>query len=67
MCKSWCELTTGVVIALLALWQAIAGQLVPWANWVIVVGALLLVYHSFTCKRCFGSMNMPKEAPKKRR
>ncbi|MBS3076853.1 hypothetical protein J4233_01140 [Candidatus Pacearchaeota archaeon] len=49
MCKSWCELVIGLVIALVALfaWNT------TYSKWVIVIAAIALIIHSFTCKKCF--------------
>ena len=63
MCKSWCELVIGLVIALVALfaWNT------TYSKWVIVIAAIALIIHSFTCKVCWYCKEMPKAEPKKRR
>lgn len=51
MCKSWCELIIGLVIALFALfWWTLS-----YTRWVVLVAALLLIIHSFMCKHCWCS------------
>lgn len=49
MCKSWCELIIGLVIAVFALfwWNWMYTQ------WVVVIAAIILIIHSFTCKSCW--------------
>lgn len=49
MCKSWCELVIGIIIALLALfaWNWL------YSRWIIVIAAIVLIIHSFMCKSCF--------------
>ena len=47
MCKSWCEAILGLIILVFALMQQ------EWAKWVVVVAAVVLIIHSFTCKTCF--------------
>ena len=57
MCKSWCEAILGIIILVFALWET------TYSNWIIVVAAVLLLIHSFTCKKCFaghGSMSSGK-------
>ncbi|MBI2451987.1 hypothetical protein HYV50_02830 [Candidatus Pacearchaeota archaeon] len=53
MCKSWCELVIAIVILIFALF------LWTWAytQWVIVIAAIVLAIHSFTCKKCFVGMH----------
>ncbi len=64
MCKSWCEFTLGIVIAVFALLPNWAGS-----KWILFIAGLLLIYHSFTCKRCFvwEEKTMPKKLARKRR
>ena len=55
MCKSWCELILGVIIIILAFWADISNAI---AKWGIIIVAVLLIIHSFTCKKCFTGMGM---------
>ena len=66
MCKSWCELILGAIIIIFALWQT------AYSQWVIIITAVILIIHSFTCKKCFTGMGMrgnemPKSSSRKRR
>jgi len=64
MCKSWCEVILGVIIAIFALWQT------AYSQWIIVIAAVALIIHSFVCKTCFGhghsEMSMKMKTGKKR-
>lgn len=52
MCKSWCEAIIAIVILIFALWET------TFSKWIIVIAAVLLLIHSFTCKKCYGG-SMP--------
>ena len=52
MCKSWCELIIAVVVIVSALWPY------TYSNWVIVIAGVVLLIHSFTCKKCFAGHGM---------
>lgn len=62
MCKSICEAIIAVIIIIFSLWQT------AYSNWIIIILAIILLIHSFTCKKCFGShmAHMPEKASKKR-
>ena len=55
MCKSWCELIVAIVIIVFSLWQT------AWSNWIIIIAAVVLLIHSFTCKSCFAHHRMMGE------
>jgi len=59
MCKSWCEAIIAVVILIVNLVPNISA---PVVKWVTVIAAVLLLLHSFMCKKCFagGEMMMKK-------
>ena len=59
MCKSWCEALIGLVIVVFALWKTNASQ------WIVVIAAIILILHSFVCKKCF-SCAMPVKPAKRR-
>ena len=63
MCKSICEAVIAVIIIIFALWQT------AYSNWIIIIAAVILLIHSFTCKKCFGRhmMNMPEKASHRKR
>jgi hypothetical protein len=63
MCKSVCEAVLAVIILVFALWPEIVGAMT--SKWIIVIAAIVLLVHSFTCKKCFGEM--PMQAAKGRR
>ncbi len=65
MCKSICEAILAVILIVVALWQIIAKQVVLSA-WLVLIVGLLLLWHSFTCKKCFVSRMPMKEAKKKK-
>lgn len=52
MCKSWCDFILAVIILVFSF--------VTWAysKWIIVIAAILLLIHSFGCKKCFVGMGM---------
>jgi len=51
MCKSWCELILGIIILVFAYWPDLVG--VGYGKWVVIIAAVILIIHSFTCKSCF--------------
>ena len=61
MCKSICEAVIAIIILVFAIgfWQ--------WAytQWIIAIAAIVLLIHSFTCKKCFAHP-MPEKAMRKR-
>ena len=52
MCKSWCELIIALVVIIFALWET------TYSKWIIVIAGIVLLIHSFTCKKCFTGMKM---------
>ena len=50
MCKSWCEFIVAVVVIVFALWDAVYAS---FGKWILVLAGILLLIHSFTCKKCF--------------
>ena len=61
MCKSWCEAILGLIILVFALVET------TYSKWIIVIAAVLLLIHSFTCKKCFSMMHSEVATGKKRR
>lgn len=61
MCKSWCEVVLGAIILVFAFLNS------SYSNWVIIVAAIILILHSFTCDKCFMKSEMPKKVAKGRR
>ena len=55
MCKSWCEAILAVVIIVFALWPNWIGPMA--SQWIVVIAGIVLLIHSFTCKKCFGGMS----------
>jgi len=58
MFKSLCEAILAIIILVFAFWETTISK------WIIVIAAGLLLYHSFTCKKCFASP-MPVKTKKK--
>ena len=58
MCKSWCELITGIIILAVTLWPEVLGPDV--SGWVVVVAAIALIIHSFGVDKCFSGKMMAK-------
>ena len=52
MCKSWCELILGIIILIFSFWKT------TYSMWVVVIAAVILIIHSFTCPRCFPKHNI---------
>ena len=54
MCKSICEAILAVILVVFslvpALWTA------AFSRWVILIVGIVLLIHSFACKKCFASM-----------
>ena len=60
---AWIEGVLAVVILVFAIWPGI----VSWSNWVIIVAAALLLYHSLSCHKCGGlCVGMMKGGKKKK-
>ncbi len=59
MCKSICEAILAVILLIFALWQT------AYSQWIIIIVAVILLIHSFTCKRCFVSHAPVKETKKR--
>ena len=61
MCKSICEAVWAVILLVFALffwgWT--------YTKWVVVIVAIILLIHSFTCKKCFVGHMPAKEKSKK--
>lgn len=53
MCKSWCEAIIAIVVIVFALWDTWM-----YSKWVLVIAGIVLLIHSFTCKKCFGRGGM---------
>ena len=64
MCKSWCEAILAIIILVFALWPQLLGVTV--SMWIVVIAAIILLIHSFMCKKCFGGHSM-RAAPRRRR
>ena len=60
MCNSWCEAILGIVVLVFALWQTM------YSKWIIVIAAIVLIIHSFTCKQCFAKHHEAMPMKKKR-
>ena len=60
MCKSWCEAIIAVVVIVFALWQT------AYSQWIVVIAGVVLLIHSFTCKKCFSGHSMAMSAKKRR-
>ncbi len=51
MCKSVCEAVLAIIILVFSFVET------AYSQWIIVIAAIILLIHSFTCKKCFhGSM-----------
>ena len=61
MCRSWCEAIIAIVVIVFALWDTWAG-----AKWVLLIAGIVLLIHSFTCKKCFTHKSMMMPAKKSR-
>jgi len=62
MCKSWCELIVAIVVIVFALWETM------YSKWILVIAGIVLLIHSFTCRKCFaGHAMMDGEMKPKRR
>jgi len=62
MCKSWCELIIAMVVIVFALWNTLA-----WSKWIVVIAGIVLIIHSFTCKKCFVGMGKDMKSPGKKK
>ena len=54
MCKSICEAILGVILVVFALVPAL--WTAAFSKWVVLIVGVVLLIHSFTCKKCFASM-----------
>ncbi|MEK6846625.1 MAG: hypothetical protein AABY16_00490 [Nanoarchaeota archaeon] len=61
MCKSWCEAILGIIILIFAFWQT------DYSTWIVAIAALVLIWHSFMCKKCFAKHEMPMKMAKKKK
>ncbi len=64
MCNSWCEAIIAIVILVFMFWQT------AYSDWIVIIAAIVLLVHSFTCKNCFVGGHMSREmmpAKKRRR
>ena len=62
MCKSWCELIVAIVVIVFALWDTMA-----YSKWIVVIAGVVLLIHSFTCKKCFAGMGKDMKMSAKKR
>ena len=63
MCKSWCEGILAIIIIVFAFWSSW-----QYSQWIIIIAAVLLLIHSFTCKKCFThGMNKDMNASMRRK
>lgn len=46
MIRRWCELITGIVVVVFALWTTV------FSKWILAIAGALLVIHSFGCDNC---------------
>ena len=63
MCKSWCEALIALVVIIFVLWET------TYSKWILLIAGVVLLIHSFTCKKCFAGHNhgmmMPAKGKKK--
>ena len=59
MCKSWCEAILGIIILIFVSWQT------GYSTWIVAIAAIVLILHSFTCKKCFHKPEMPMKMAKR--
>ncbi len=66
MCKSWCELIIAIVVIVFALWENVYAS---FGKWILIIAGIVLIIHSFTCKKCFPHMgqHMAMTPAKKKR
>jgi hypothetical protein len=57
----WCEIVMGILVIVFALWN------VPVSKWILVAIGIILIVHSFMCKMCCCSCEMPSQPEKKKR
>ncbi len=62
MCKSWCELIVAIVVIVFALWDTMA-----YSKWIVVIAGVVLLIHSFMCKKCFACDMKAESKPAKRK
>ncbi len=61
MCKSWCESILAIIILVFALWRTM------YSWWIVVTTAIILLIHSFMCKKCFVGARGNMAAARKKR
>ncbi len=61
MCKSWCEAILGIIILIFAIAET------SYSKWIVVIAAVMLLIHSFTCKKCFVCMHSGMEMSAKKK
>ncbi len=62
MCKSWCELLVALVVIVFALWDTMV-----YSKWIVVIAGVVLLIHSFTCKKCFACDMKGENKPTRRK
>ena len=60
MCKSICEAVLAIIIIVFAAWET------DYSAWIVLIAGIILLIHSFTCKKCF-VREMPVVKATKRR
>ena len=60
MCKSWCEAIFGVIILIFAFMKT------KFSKIGLIIIAIILILHSFSCKKCFASQEMPVKTKKRK-
>ncbi len=60
MCKSFCEAILAVIIIVFALLN-----IAVVSKWIVVIAAVVLLIHSFTCNKCFADRDMPSAKKRK--
>ena len=60
MVKSMCELVLAIIAIVVGLWQLVQANWGGVSSWVLLVIGIVLLFHSFMCKRCFAMSDMPK-------
>ena len=64
-CK-WCEAVIAVIILLFAYWPTLFGVSAMTSKWIVVIAAIVLLIHSFVCKRCMMCDDHKMSSKKKR-
>ncbi len=60
MCKSICEAVLAIIIIVFAIWET------NYSMWIVLIAGIILLIHSFTCKKCFAKHEMMPSKGKKR-